>query len=163
LPSNNNTLRGPKSAGSTKEGRSGHTTSRMLHGCNHVCCTLNVALLTCCSLEVCRMQVACCMLYVARCKPSTALSGDGMRLASIESWRGVHVLALVLCGQAGVTQAWTDPRNGFGATHFTVDLQCSLSHEKAEYEYLGSDMLRQTWAEIKGPRHGRIETERNHP
>ena len=80
------------------------------------------------------MQVACCIciFYAARCKPSTALSGDGMRLACIESWRGVHILALVLCGQAEVTQAWTDPRNGFGATHFTVDLHGNLSHMRRQ-------------------------------
>ena len=50
------------------------------------------------------MQLACRMLHVARCQPSTALSGDAMRFASIEGWRGVRILALVLRGHAGVTR-----------------------------------------------------------
>jgi hypothetical protein len=78
------------------------------------------------------LQDASCMLDVARCKPSTALSGDGMSLASIESWRGVRILALVLCGHAGVTRARIDRRNGFGATHFTVDLHGNLSHMRKQ-------------------------------
>jgi hypothetical protein len=57
------------------------------------------------SLEACKMQLACRMLHVARCQPSTALSGDAMRFASIEGWRGVRILALVLRGHAGVTRA----------------------------------------------------------
>ena len=51
------------------------------------------------------MQDASCMLHVARRKPSTALSDDAMRFASIEGWRSVRILALVLRGHAGVTRA----------------------------------------------------------
>jgi hypothetical protein len=51
------------------------------------------------------MQLARRMLHVARCKPSTALSDDAIRFASIERWCGVRILALVLRGHAGVTRA----------------------------------------------------------
>ena len=51
------------------------------------------------------MQEASCMLHVARRKPSTALSDDAMRFASIEGSSSVRILALVLRGHAGVTRA----------------------------------------------------------
>ena len=65
FPSNN--VQGSEKRDQHK-GWSGHATSPMFHGCNHVCCMLKVALLACCSAHACKVHVEISTLYVAGCK-----------------------------------------------------------------------------------------------
>ena len=155
LPSNN--VQGSENAINTK-GRSGHTTSRMLHGCSHICCTLRVAFLARRSVRVCKLHAACCMLHVAsRVQLQSTMALDQLAYTKL-AWRTYS------CAGA----AWTrrshsgmnrSPKRVWRHSLHRRSARQSIAYEKAEG--LGSDMLRQALAAMNAPQHGRIEPTRN--